>query len=189
MTPNELRDVPLEFVTDRLIIRAPMPGIGAELFESIQASLTELRPWLPWVHDPNLSPESVEAEARRAHARFLTRDDLRFHMFLRENGRLIGGTGLHRINWSVPKFEIGYWVDSRHTGKGYAYETSKGLTDFAFDRLKARRVEIRCDSLNARSKAIPERLGFEFEGELCNFMAAFDDPTQIRNMLVYAKTK
>lgn len=166
-----------------------MPGIGTELFESIQASLPELKPWLPWVHDPHLSEETVEAEARRAHARFLTRDDLRYHMFLRENGRIIGGTGLHRINWSVPSFEIGYWVDSRHTGKGYALEAAAGLTDFAFDRLKARRVEIRCDSLNARSKAIPEKLGYHLEGELHNFMVAFDDPTQLRNILVYAKTQ
>ena len=34
----------------------------------------------------------------------------------------------------------------------------------AFDRLKYRRVEWKCDSLNERSRLVAMRLGFRFEG-------------------------
>lgn len=87
-------------------------------------------------------------------------------LFRKEDGMYVGGSGLHRINWSVPSFEIGYWVRARLEGKGYVTEAVKGITSFAFDRLKAERVEIRCDALNERSAAVARRAGYTLEGQL-----------------------
>ncbi|MCZ8517735.1 GNAT family N-acetyltransferase [Paenibacillus filicis] len=46
-----------------------------------------------------------------------------------------------------PKFEIGYWIDTRYSGNVYMTEAIQGITSYAFNELKARRIEIRCDSL------------------------------------------
>jgi RimJ/RimL family protein N-acetyltransferase len=43
-------------------------------------------------------------------------------------------------------------------------ETAYLLLEEAFGRLSCRRVEWKCDALNARSRAAAERLGFTFEG-------------------------
>ena len=40
-------------------------------------------------------------------------------------------TGLHTIDWSVPKSEIGYWVRTTSTGRGFATETTNVLIAFA----------------------------------------------------------
>ncbi len=188
MLPRELRDVPLEFETERLVLRAPLPGIGPALFEAINASMADLKQWMPWAHD-GLTPETVEAEARQAYARFITREDLRFHIFLKGSDAVIGGTGLHRINWSVPRFETGYWIDSRHTGRGYAREAAAAMTDLALEGLGGRRVEIRCDSTNVRSIAIPRALGFQLDGELRNHFRAYDDDSQLRDILIFSKIR
>ena len=86
----------------------------------------------------------------------------------KETGEFIGGTGLHRFDWSVPRFEIGYWVRTRYAHKGYITEVVNGLTRLAFETLLAERVEIRMDDRNAASWRVAERAHFQLEGILRN---------------------
>ncbi|MCM3764274.1 GNAT family N-acetyltransferase [Neobacillus niacini] len=182
-----LKEFPEEIATERLIIRKPMPGDGKAVYQAMQASMAELKPWMPWA-DREQTVDDVEANMREAHAKFLTREDLRLHIFNKETGEFIGSSGLHRINWDIPKFEIGYWIDTRHQRKGYITEATEAITNFAFTELNAKRVEIRCDSKNNRSKAVPERLGFQLEGILKNDGLS-GDGKEIRDTCIYAKIK
>lgn len=160
-----LFDFPDSFETERLIIRAPRPGDGAVVNTAVRESHDHLKPWMPWA--VNLQTvEETEMTVRQGAARWLLREDLWMLLFRKEDGLYVGGSGLHRINWSVPSFEIGYWVRARLEGKGYVTEAVKGITSFAFDRLKAERVEIRCDALNERSAAVARRAGYTLEGQL-----------------------
>ena len=79
-------------------------------------SLDELRPWMPWAHREQ-SVDEIEANVRHAQAEFLAREDLRLHLYMRDGGTFVGARGLHRIDWSVPRFEIGYWVRSGMAGR------------------------------------------------------------------------
>lgn len=182
-----LIEFPEEFSTERLVIRMPKPGDGKVVYDAMMASMNELKQWLPFVQKEQ-TEQDVELNIRSAHISFLKREDLRLLVFLKETGEFIASSGLHRINWSVPKFEIGYWIDSRFSGKGYMTEAVKGISEFAFHELKARRVEIRCDVRNLKSRAIPERLGFTLEGILKNDALSVDGK-ELRDTCVYAKTK
>jgi len=160
-----LRDFPHQIETERLLIRCPLPGDGASLAAAVQESLPELRPWLPWaMSDP--TPEESEANVRRGYARFLSREDLWLMLLLKGTDKIIGGSGLHRIDWSIPKFEIGYWLGTPYTGQGYITEAVSAISGFAFNVLNAQRVEIHCDALNVRSAAVARRLDFTHEGTL-----------------------
>lgn len=180
-----LIEFPEEFTTERLIIRMPRPGDGRAVYEAIQASIHELKPWLPFAQEEQ-TLQDVELNIRSAYISFLKREDLRLLVFLKETGALIASSGLHQINWSIPKFEIGYWIDSRYSGKGYMTEAVKGIADFAFHELKARRVEIRCDAKNVKSRAIPERLGFTLDGILKNDDMS-PDTNELRDTCIYSK--
>lgn len=179
-----LLDFPSQFETDRLLIRMPLPGDGANTCESVNASLAELKPWMPFAQKEQ-SLEETELAIRQGYINFLNRTDLRLLVFKKDTGEFIASSGLHRINWDIPKFEIGYWIDTRYSGKGYMIEAVKGITDFAVRELKARRIEIRCDSKNAKSRAIPERLGFDLEGTLKNDSLSVEG--ELRDTCVYAK--
>jgi ribosomal-protein-serine acetyltransferase len=61
---------------------------------------------------------------------------------------------------------IGYWLGKTHQGRGTMTRTVGVLLDHAFGTWKLNRVEIRAAPENARSRAIPERLGFRQEGTL-----------------------
>jgi ribosomal-protein-serine acetyltransferase len=179
-----LLDFPSEFETKRLLIRMPLPGDGAVTCESINASLKELKPWMPFAQKEQ-SVEETEIVIRQGYINFLNRSDLRLLVFKKDTGEFVASSGLHRINWDVPKFEIGYWIDTRFSGKGYMTEAVQGITDFAVRELKARRIEIRCDSLNTKSKAIPERLGFTLDGILKNDSLSVDG--ELRDTCIYSK--
>lgn len=179
-----LLDFPDSMETERLTIRSPLPGDGAELQAAVAESLDDLAPWMPWAdHLP--TAEEEEALVRRAHARFLTREDLWFLLFLRGTHTLVGGSGLHRIDWQVPRFEIGYWVRRRFAGQGYITEAVRAITGFAFERLGARRVEIRCDPRNLLSQRVAQRAGFALEATLHNHSVAADG--EVRDTLIYTR--
>ncbi|MED3651627.1 GNAT family N-acetyltransferase [Heyndrickxia sporothermodurans] len=180
-----LKEFPEEFSTERLVIRMPRPGDGKVVFDAIIASINELKPWMPFAQKEQ-SEQDVELNIRSSYISFLKREDLRLLVFLKETGEFIASSGLHRIDWSIPKFEIGYWIDSRFSGKGYMTEAVKGIADFAFHELGARRVEIRCDEKNVKSRAIPERLGFTLEGILKNDDVS-PDTNELRDTCIYAK--
>ncbi|MEK4742101.1 MULTISPECIES: GNAT family N-acetyltransferase [unclassified Bacillus (in: firmicutes)] len=182
-----LFDFPSEFYTDRLFIRMPKPGDGKVVYDAIQASIQELKPWMVFAQKEK-TEEEIEESIRKSHIQFLQREDLRLLVFSNETGEFIASAGLHRINWDIPQFEIGYWIDSRFSGKGYMVEAAKGITDYAFTELKANRVEIRCDSLNKKSRAIPEKLGFKLEGTLESASVAVDG-NGLRDMCVFAMTR
>ncbi|ACZ40423.1 GNAT family N-acetyltransferase [Sphaerobacter thermophilus] len=183
MIPPILRDFPEQFETERLLIRAPLPGDGAEVNAAILESLDRLRPWMEWVH-PVPSVDDTEANIRQARADFLTRTELRLHLYEKTTGAFVGSSGLHRIDWRVPKMEIGYWVRTRYEGQGYVTEAVRGITRFAFETLGARRVEIRCDANNARSARVAERAGYRLEARLRS--EAITPSGALRDTLIYA---
>jgi RimJ/RimL family protein N-acetyltransferase len=178
-------DFPDSFESERLTIRCPRPGDGPELNAALRESWPELQAWMPWA---TIMPtvEQSEANVRLAHAEFLTRKDLRLSLFLKVTGTMIGGSGLHRINWDVPRFEIGYWVRTPYARQGYITEAVDRITRFAFEELGAKRVEIRCDATNERSAAVPRRLGFIMEARLHH-----DDrhhvTDELRDTLIFAR--
>ncbi|WML48811.1 GNAT family N-acetyltransferase [Neobacillus sp. PS3-34] len=182
-----LKDFPTEFTTERLLIRMPKPGDGKAVYEAIHASLEELKPFMPFAHKEQ-TEQDVEANIREAHAKFLTREDLRLLVFLKETGELVASSGLHRIEWEVPKMEIGYWIDSRYSGNGYITEAVDAITEFAFNLLDARRVEILCDAKNIKSRAVAERLQFNLDAILKSDSVSVTG-SELRDTCIYSKVR
>ena len=180
-----LPDVPETLETPRLLIRPPRLEDVPELYAAICESLPALKPWMPWATDA-YSLQSCEENTRSAVAKFITREDLRYHFHDKTTGDLLVCSGLHRIDWRVPKFEIGYWCRSSHTGKGYVSEGVAALTELALETLGAARVEIRCDDLNLRSFGVAERCGYRLEGTLRN--DSRPPAGELRSTRVYART-
>lgn len=181
-----LLSIPESFESNRLLIRAPLWGDGIKLNEAVIESINELKPWMPWAQTIPTVEES-EVVVRRARLKYLERTDLMLLLISKETGQLIGSSGLHRIDWQSRKFEIGYWVRSALSGKGYITEAADAITNFAVQELKANRVEIRCDSRNIRSARVAERLGYTLEGVLRNEKCAVDG--SLRDTRVFSKVR
>lgn len=174
---------PVELITERLIIRSPSLEDATVLRDAIEESIEELKVWMPWAdHIPSLE-ESLE-NCSMAVENFKKGKDYRLHIFLKEPNIFLGGSGLHRADWSVPKFEIGYWIRTSYAGKGYVTEAVKKITEYAMEELKAKRIEIMMSTKNEKSWHVAKRAGYTFEGVLRNHCRNIDGT--LRDTKVYS---
>jgi RimJ/RimL family protein N-acetyltransferase len=165
-----LLDLPDTLETARLLLRTPQAGDGAIFLAALSASLPELRRYLgflPWVK-PDPTPESAELYCRTTYLDYLQRKNLVYFIFEKSSGQLLGAAGLYRIDWTLPKAEVGYWSNSATTGQGFISEAVLRLVDFAFQELDMRRLELVSDEDNLPSRQLAERCQFELEGILRN---------------------
>ena len=172
-----------ELCGERVVVRPYRESDAQALFEAIAESRDHLRPWLPFADEHQTVDESRHWIIQQL-ANWILRDDLMLSIWEQATGRYLGGTGLHPHDWEIGYFEIGYWIRVSAEGYGYISESVRLLTDYAFDNLKANRIEIRCDELNVRSASIPKRLGYVLEGRSRNDVATTDG--RLRTTLVFS---
>ena len=166
-----LLNLPMPIQTERLLIRPPQLGDGSIINAAVVESFDVLKLMMPWAQTIPSVDESEEF-VRQAAANWILKENeepyLTLWIFRRDTMQFIGGTGLHHMHWDIPAFESGYWLHAKHHNHGFATEAINALTQYVFRELQAKRLEIRCDVTNVRSKKIPERLGFELEATLKN---------------------
>ncbi|MGH7471225.1 MAG: GNAT family N-acetyltransferase [Longimicrobiales bacterium] len=150
---------PQSFVTSRLTARCWEPADAALALEAIGASLPQLQLWTPWVVPQPFEIATLEGRFRQFHEQFQAGQHFIYGLFDHEQTRVIGQAGLYgRIGLGA--LEIGYWIRSDATGRGYASDATRALAALAFLECSAQRVQVRCDPEHVASAAIPRRLGF-----------------------------
>ncbi len=171
-----------EILGPRVSLRPYLAADAPAVWAAIEESRAHLAQWLLWVHDYH-DVDDVRDYLLRARAVWEQRLDLPLGIFARDDGRFLGGTGLHRIKWEERHFEIGYWLRLSALHGGFARETAALLTGLAFRDLGATRVVIRVREENRASRRVPEALGFRREGTA---PLSEDEPAAGGALLVYA---
>ena len=94
-----------------------------------------------------------------------SKDPLFFTVHHRESKQRIGMVSFLNIVSDMRRLELGHiWYSLDSQRSNVNTEAVYLMLCEAFDRLKYRRVEWKCDSLNERSRSAALRLGFKFEG-------------------------
>jgi len=155
--------LPDHVVTDRLVLRRWTRNDEPALSAAITASVEHLRPWMPWAGGEPVTPDDRVRWIDSCNHAWREGGDAVLGILLAD-GTVIGGTGLHR-RAGPDTVEIGYWLHIDHTGRGYATETARALTDAAFGVPGVDYVEIQHDRANTASRRVPDRLGFTMMGE------------------------
>src|SRR5919199_4217109 len=122
---------------------------------------------MDWAMQEPAELSAIEERLARFREEFLAGRDWGYGIFDPQDGSSVGGTGLHPRR-GPGALEIGYWIRSDVTGRGLGTEAAAALTRVAVEAHGVQRVEIRCDPNNARSAAIPRRLGYRHEATLPN---------------------
>jgi RimJ/RimL family protein N-acetyltransferase len=155
----EVLTLPREIRTERLVVRAWRASDAARLKEAIDSSLDHLQEWLPWALTEPSRLQTLEARLAGFAAAFDEGRDWLYGILSSDEATVFGGAGLHpRI--APGGLEVGYWLRAEAVGRGYMTEAVRALTAAAFSARAVDTLEIRCDSRNVRSAAVPRRLGY-----------------------------
>jgi ribosomal-protein-serine acetyltransferase len=148
--------------TARLRLEPVEPRLAERIWEASRASLRELQPWLAWAVTASL--EQTRAFCEEAVRNWEAGTDFPFAVL--EEGEVVGAVGCHRGRLDASIAEIGYWLRTDRTGRGYATEAAEAVVRWGFDTLGLARLELRAGVGNEASQRVAERLGFRQEGRL-----------------------
>ena len=116
--------------------------------------------------------QPTEAEAREFVGKFVAqqheqpRAKFQFAIVLPEDGRLIGNCGLRVTDAAAREGDIGYELDSRFWGQGYATEAAREMLRLGFANHGLHRIGAGCVADNAASARVLEKIGMRREGHL-----------------------
>ncbi len=152
-----------------LELRPPSPRDAPALIEAIEASLPELRRFMPWAHADN----TVEQQYTRLVG--IQRDywgegDKVFHVW--EGPRMLGCFGMHARTLNARGYELGYWVRSDAAGQGVATTIARALVIVGVEHFGLERVQVMYNAANLASARVAEKCGFQIEGRMQSFETA-----------------
>ena len=144
--------------SERLILRE----FREDDFEAVHAYASDLEVVRHMTWGPNSEAETREFLKRnQSHAEVDPRVDYGLAVIRQVSGELIGGIGLHADGSNAM---LGYCYARSAWGQGYATEAARLLMDFGFVSLGVHRIWAGCDSENAGSIRVLQKLGMRQEG-------------------------
>lgn len=87
-----------------------------------------------------------------------------------DTGELIGTVGFNQWSQKHKRAEIGYELHPQHWGHSYASEAASAVMAYGFDNLQLVRIGAVVFLENKASQHVLEKLGFQKEGVLKNYM-------------------
>ncbi len=133
-----------------------------ELHALVERERERLSAWMPWAAEQDFA--GTVAFLDQSRQRLEANEGFQTALIL--DGRIAGSVGFHAVDWGNRATSIGYWLSVEAEGRGLMTAAVRTLVDHAFDGWRLHRVTIEAAVGNARSRAIPERLGFRQEGIL-----------------------
>lgn len=144
-------------VTERLVLRPPHRDDIPELAElADNRRLAEMLARMPHPYGEREARAFVESARERAMA------GCAYAVTLAESGAFIGCAGLHG---AAQGLELGYWIGEPYWGHGYATETAHALVDLAFRATAIARLHAACRVVNAASRRVIHKCGFQYAGQ------------------------
>lgn len=85
---------------------------------------------------------------------------------LKSSSQLIGNCGVRMAKENALEADIGYELDPKHWGHGYASEAAHTVVDFGFNHFGVHRIWANCNADNTASAHVLQKLDMQLEGRL-----------------------
>jgi RimJ/RimL family protein N-acetyltransferase len=160
-------EFPTPFESERLILRSYHPGDGKWYYEMSLRNREHLLPFEAENVATNIASEAAaESLMVELEADWNAQRCFFIGAFEKNTGEFVAQIYVGPVDWNLPEFEIGYFAEVGHEGKGYVTEAVRATLGMLFKKLNAHRVRLACGESNLRSICVAERCGMQREGYL-----------------------
>jgi ribosomal-protein-serine acetyltransferase len=135
---------------------------AASVWAAVQASLPELRPWMPWAADDTY--EQNREFLKMCETMWERGEGWTFTLFVQ--GQAAGTLGIGGYEPLIRCAELGYWIRTDLAGRGLATEATAAAVDFGFKQVGLHRIELHAGLENFGSTRVAEKVGFRRVGVL-----------------------
>jgi [ribosomal protein S5]-alanine N-acetyltransferase len=163
----------MKLTTKRLVLREVTPKDAKDLIGTINN--INISKWLLVVPYPYTMKDArwwinhcKEASKEKPRKRY------NFFIELKGNSSIIGAVGLTNVDRFQGTATIGYWLSQDFWRQGIMREAVIAVLDYAFGKLKLRRINVEAFAGNEGSNGLIKKLGFRYEGlrkEVCRCKA------------------
>lgn len=147
--------------TDRLLLREMKLSDAEALFEMDRNPKVHEYLW----NNPLTDISEVNKIINSVQEQYKQNKIGRFVMVLKETNQVIGWAGLkfntEMVNNKIYFYDIGYRLDEKFWGKGYASEASFAWLDYGFKTMKIPVMEAAAHSDNIASNRILQKIGLQ----------------------------
>ena len=156
-------DHQIELTSQRLLLRPFRADDATAICTAVHESLPELLPWLPWCHTEYTIDDTRTFLQGRAAA-FEQDGEYALAIVERAGDQFVGACGINQIDKSNARANLGYWMRTGATRRGYATEATLALARWAFEALALERIEIVAAVGNLASQRVAVKAGAMREG-------------------------
>ena len=155
----------MKLETKRLILRDCNLNDWKDIVEGIGDY--EVSKWLLKVPYPYKKKDAIDYIKKRMKLmKEKNPTDYNFYIELKSEKKVIGAIGIHKIDYYSGTGSTGSWVNRKYWRQGYMTEAKFAVNNFAFDKLKLRRLNSDVYADNKASNATQLKMGYKIEGHL-----------------------
>ncbi|MDQ0319456.1 ribosomal-protein-alanine N-acetyltransferase [Pararhizobium capsulatum DSM 1112] len=162
---------PVEIASASYILRLPKTSDYRQWFQLRSESRAFLEPWEPTWRADEMTESAFRTRVIRNEQEFSSGQAVPLFLLSRAENELLGGLTIGYIRRGVAQCcMIGYWMGERHAGKGHMEQALRLALPYIFSSLQLHRVEAACIPENQRSIRLLEKVGFQREGYLREYL-------------------
>ncbi len=148
----------------RIVLTKVMSSDAKAIFQALQNSYHEISPWASWLHS-NYVYDDAESFVDLQMKNWQNNEE--FTYAIKDfDGNLLGIISLHVFDRENGVANIGYWMNSQYTCRGYCTDAVTVLFHNAMIPLNLIRIEIIAGVNNIASQKVAENSGAHFEAVL-----------------------
>jgi len=148
----------MKLETKRLILRRPRQSDWKDIVEACSdLDITKNLIVVPYPYRKRDALDWIKHSSKKK------KDSYTFFIELKSEKKVIGATSLE-IDDHNKIGKSGSWINKRYWKKGYITEAKIAVNNFAFNKLKLRKLESGAFVSNKASDIMQKKMGYKFEG-------------------------